>query len=253
MPAFRLFGFPVRVKLGFVVFLALVVVWNPEVGWKFGIAVTVFSLIHEFGHALAARRLGAEPEIALDFLAGSTRYTPPRPITPIERAGVAVAGPGIEVATGLIVLACMGVNPLDVSAVFDSTLSAVVWIAGPVFGLMNLLPVLPLDGGHVLAGAIETFWPSRGQQLATITSAAITIALAVVALARADLRWLAPFALMLVGLQLWPYLPTRFWGRKRAGSRAELPEYAGQPAFQGEAMQVSRTDLPENAPENASV
>ena len=209
LPAVRLFGVPVRVRIGFLVFLATVIVWNPSVGWQFAIAITAFSLLHEFGHAFAARRLGARPEIALDFLAGSTRYTPPRPITPIERATVAVTGPLVEVITGLIVLAALGQNPLDVDRVFDSTVAAVVWIAGPVFGLLNLLPVLPLDGGHVLAGALEAVWPRRGTAIATAVSALATLAVAVIAVAEDRLRWLAPFALMLVVLQVWPYVPRR--------------------------------------------
>ena len=116
VPALRLLGFPVRVKPGFLAFLALVIIWNPGVGWKFAIAVTIFSLVHELGHATAAKRLGAQPEIALDFLAGSTRYTPPRPITPIERAWVAVSGPAVEIVLGLVVL---GVCVWDDRAKFD--------------------------------------------------------------------------------------------------------------------------------------
>lgn len=219
MPVFRVLGFPVRVKLGFLVFLASVVVWNPEVGWQFAIAITLFSLIHELGHAVAARRLGAEPEIALDFLAGSTRYTPPRPISPVERALVAVTGPLVEIASGLFVLGIMRVNPFDIPRVFDSTLAGVVWIAGPAFGLLNLLPVLPLDGGHVLAGALESVWPKLGQSIAAGFSAAVTGAFAVVALLEHRVRWLAPFALLLVVLQVWPLVPRRSSVPKRAKTR----------------------------------
>ncbi|MFM8530149.1 MAG: metalloprotease [Ilumatobacteraceae bacterium] len=207
MPTLRLFGFPVRVKVGFVVFLAVVIAWKPSIGWQFALAVTVFSLIHELGHAFAARRLGAQPEIALDFLAGSTRYTPPRAITPLERASVAVAGPLIESVVGLVILAAMRVNPLDVQQVFDSTPAAVVWIAGPVFGLLNLLPMFPLDGGHVLAGVVETFAPRTGAILATALSASISVVLLGLTLSSADVRWLAPFAGLLVALHLWPFLP----------------------------------------------
>ena len=104
VPTLHLFGFPLRIKVGFFLFLAAIIAWKPSVGWQFGLAVTAFSLVHELGHAVAARRLGASPEIALAFLAGSTRYIPPRPITPLERAGVALAGPAIEVLIGLVVL-----------------------------------------------------------------------------------------------------------------------------------------------------
>lgn len=224
MPAFRVLGFPVRVRLGFVLFLATVVLWNPGVGWQFAIAITLFSLIHELGHAVAARRLGAEPEIALDFLAGSTRYTPPRPVSPIERALVAVTGPLVEIASGLVVLGIMRVNPFDIPRVFDSTLAGVVWIAGPAFGLLNLLPILPLDGGHVLAGVLETVWPKLGQSIAVGFSAAVTGAFAVVALLEHRVRWLAPFALLLVGLQIWPLIPRRFSVPKRAKERTMKTE-----------------------------
>lgn len=219
MPTLRILGFPVRVRFGFLVFLAVVIAWNPAVGWKFGLAVTVFSLIHELGHAVAARRLGAEPEIALDFIAGTTRYTPPRPITPIERAQVALAGPFIEIVIGLAVLGAMRVNPLDVPGVFDHTEAAVIWIAGPVFGLLNLLPIYPLDGGHVLSGALESLSPRYGRALTEFLSTGFTIGFGIIALAVESIRWLAPFALLLVGLQAW-----LMWGhllrrRPRVSSR----------------------------------
>lgn len=215
VPTLRLFGFPVRIKVGFFVFLAVVIAWRPSVGWQFALAVTLCSLVHELGHGFAARRLGASPEIALDFLAGSTRYTPPRALSPLERASVAVAGPAVEIVLGLVVLAAMRVNPLDVDAVFSSTPAAVIWIAGPVFGLLNLLPVLPLDGGHVLAGAVETFAPRSGAVLTTALSASFAMVLLVLTLAVHGVRWLAPFAGLLVLLQLWPFLPLPSRHRER--------------------------------------
>ena len=224
MPTFRILGFPVRVRVGFLVFLAVVIAWNPAVGWKFGLAVTVFSLIHELGHAVAARRLGAKPEIALDFIAGTTRYTPPRPITPIERAGVAVAGPLIEIVIGLVVLAAMRVNPLDVPAVFDHTEAAVIWIAGPIFGLLNLLPIYPLDGGHVLSGALEAISPRWGRPLTEFLSMGFTIAFGIVALAVESIRWLAPFAMLLVALQVWLLWGHLFGRRRRRPSNVAASE-----------------------------
>ncbi|CAB4706572.1 unannotated protein [freshwater metagenome] len=229
VPALRLLGFPVKVKPGFLAFLALVMIWNPGVGWKFAIAITIFSLIHELGHATAAKRLGAQPEIALDFLAGSTRYTPPRPITPIERAWVAVSGPAVEIVLGLVVLGVMRVNPFDVPQVFDSQVAGVVWIAGPVFGFLNLLPILPLDGGHVLSGVLESIWPSRGGIVAIAFSAAVTLAVGVVTFLEPAVRWLAPFALMLLVLQIWPLVPQRTRGTRRHATRPAPAEPGAEP------------------------
>jgi Zn-dependent protease len=229
VPTFSLFGFPVRVRWGFVVFIALVVAWNPTIGWKFAIAVSGFSLLHEFGHALAARSLGASPEIVLDFFAGSVRYLPPRHISPLERAGVALAGPGLQIVVGAAVLAGLRANPFDVPAIFDSQVRAVIWITGPVFALLNLLPVLPLDGGHVLVGALETFSLRRGHDLAVAASVALTLGLTTLTVAERRYHWLVPFAAFLLVLQLWP------WWRRRDSpvrSRRTLPPPSGpsQPA-----------------------
>jgi Zn-dependent protease len=247
VPVFRLFGFPIRVKIGFLAFIGMVIAWNPSIGWKFGIAVTVFSLIHELGHAFAARRLGAAPEIALDFLAGSTRYTPPRPVSALERASVAATGPLLETVAGLLVLAVLRVNPLNARSVFDSTLASVVWIAGPVFGLLNLLPVLPLDGGHVLAGVLETISPRWGRLATTLSSAFLTCGFALVAVLSRTLRWLAPFGILLVVLQLWPVLPVSFWGRKLRRTGRYGPRNDDTPRFSGPEVEVSAQNLPENA------
>ena len=73
---FRLLGFPVHVRPGFVMLMVLIVVlYGDEFGiWLAG-ALAAFTLLHELGHAVAARRTGAQAEISLnfssDFLASS--------------------------------------------------------------------------------------------------------------------------------------------------------------------------------------
>ena len=78
-PAFRLFGFPVHVRSGFFLFMALVVFIN---GAPFGVWLAGFiaglTLLHELGHAVAARATGARAEISLDFLAGYASFVPRR-------------------------------------------------------------------------------------------------------------------------------------------------------------------------------
>ena len=41
------------------------------------ISIAGFTLLHELGHAVAARRAGAKAEISLDFLAGYASYHSP--------------------------------------------------------------------------------------------------------------------------------------------------------------------------------
>ncbi len=91
--SFMLLGFRVEIRPGFIIFLGLVVfIYGGSLGlWAAG-TLAAFTLIHELGHALAARATGAHAEISLDFLAGYASYLPSRPLARWERAGIAAAG-----------------------------------------------------------------------------------------------------------------------------------------------------------------
>ena len=109
----RVLGFPIHVKPGFLVFMVLIVgLYRDEFGvWLAG-SIAAFTLLHELGHAVAARRAGATAEISLDFLAGYASYTSERPLSRSAEAGIALAGPVTHITAGLLVLVAMGVNPL---------------------------------------------------------------------------------------------------------------------------------------------
>jgi hypothetical protein len=53
---------------------------NPAFAVRLVIAIAVFTLVHELGHALAARRFGAESTISLSFLVGWASFRPSRPL-----------------------------------------------------------------------------------------------------------------------------------------------------------------------------
>ena len=189
-PGLRIFGFPVDVRPGFVVLLGLFVLLysgqgQGELGiWLAG-SVGVFTLLHELGHAFAARRTGAEASIALDFLAGYAAFEPTRPLKRWERAGISFAGPGLQIVLGLGVLAAMGVNPFDSDAVHSSASSLAVWFAGPVLGLINLAPILPLDGGNIVMTGVDLFLPGRSRIVMIYFSIVVTV-IALVVISRGD-------------------------------------------------------------------
>ena len=77
------------------------------------VALAGFTLIHELGHAFAARATGADAEISLNFFAGYASYRPTRPISRLERIGISFAGPGVQIATSVALLIALGVKPGD--------------------------------------------------------------------------------------------------------------------------------------------
>jgi len=173
---FRLLGFDVRVRLGFILFVGLVAFINPgPLGIWLGGALAVLTLLHELGHAVAARSAGAEASISLDFMAGYTSFRARRPISKPRRALISIAGPGVKIIVSLAVLAAMGVNPTSSASVHQSNASLAIWWAGPVIGLLNLIPVLPLDGGHLAMIGVEAVVRRSALREMAIISVVITI------------------------------------------------------------------------------
>lgn len=174
-PSLRIFGFPVDIRPGFVMLLALFAFVNQgEVGLWLAGCVGVFTLIHELGHAFAARATGAKASIALDFMAGYASFVPTRPLKRWERAGISVAGPAVQIGLGVALLSAMGVNPLDFDQVHRTAPALAVWWAGPIIGLVNLIPILPLDGGNIVMAGLDAIIPGRARTVMLYFSIAAT-------------------------------------------------------------------------------
>jgi Zn-dependent protease len=200
---FRLLGFPVHVRPGFVMFMLLIVVlYGDEFGLWLAGSIAVFTLIHELGHAIAARQTGAEAEISLNFLAGYASFKPTRRLSRLERAGISFAGPAVQIATSVGLLVAIGVNPLDRSSFNDSAASLAIWWAGPVIGLLNLIPILPLDGGNIVMTGLDRIVPGRAQRPMLYFSLAATGVLAVLCFVDDRFRGLVVFVGFLLVTQL---------------------------------------------------
>jgi Zn-dependent protease len=177
---FRLFGFDVKVRLGFLLFVGLIMFINPgPVGiWLAG-SLAVLTLLHELGHAVAARSAGAEAAISLDFMAGYTSFRPRHPISKPRQALISISGPAVQIIVSVAVLLAMGVNPLSESSVRESDAGLAIWWAGPLIGVLNLIPVLPLDGGHLAQIGLESVLRRPALREMAIFSVALTVAGAV--------------------------------------------------------------------------
>ena len=177
-PLFRLLGFPVHVGAGFVVFMVLLAFINEggEFGWWLAGAVAGFTLIHELAHALVARRAGAEASISLEFMAGFTSYHAPHQLSRLWTIAISLAGPLAHIAAGAALLVALGADPLQRPSVFADPQVRAVWWAGPVIGAINLIPVLPLDGGHATTTVLDRFLPGRAETVMTYASVGVTLA-----------------------------------------------------------------------------
>jgi len=108
-------------------------------------------LLHEFGHALAARRYGIHtPDITLLPIGGLARLER-MPDKPSEELVVAVCGPLVNVVIVLILLPFVTLNfDAGVLERFGPSLLQMVFAANIALILFNLIPAFPMDGGRVL-------------------------------------------------------------------------------------------------------
>jgi len=151
---FRLGPFPVTVELSFLivaVFLSRSLQPLEVLLWVLVVFVSV--LVHELGHALVARALGGRPQIKLEGFGGVTFPLLPRRLGSLQQIALSVAGPFAGLSVGGIAwllartLSPVPGTPLAI-AIGYALFTSVAWT------ILNLLPVLPLDGGHVMEAAL---------------------------------------------------------------------------------------------------
>lgn len=169
---FTLLGFPVRVTPLFWVFSLLfgLTLRNPLLILLWIAVVFASILIHEMGHGLAMRRYGQESYIVLHFgglaVPTSSRWGGPASRTTTEQVVISLAGPiaGFLLAGLVLILAIaiggsvtvnwlLFVIPIPSATVpggflLNSLITLMLWV-NVFWGLINLVPVFPLDGGQV--------------------------------------------------------------------------------------------------------
>jgi Zn-dependent protease len=182
---FRVFGIRVGVHFSWFLILFLWIVWlkssfsatltEPSQGFVAAVlaAFLFFGsiLLHELGHAFAARREGIDVlGVDLFFFGGYMRASRDSD-TPGEEFRVAAAGPAVNL---LIALACaaigtalVGWDQLEHLAVLDGfgslaeVLVATTLATNLILLVFNLIPAFPLDGGR-LARAVA--WRLTGNR-----------------------------------------------------------------------------------------
>jgi Zn-dependent protease len=151
-------------------------------GWL--IVVTLAILLHELGHAVAARTLGQDPAIELHAMGGTTSWRWRGVARWHQRAAISLAGPLVGfVAAGLVyaALALLGAGRLPyplIVAVGDFLWVTIAW------GAFNLLPILPLDGGGIIEAVLcARLDEARARHFARVVSCACGAICAILAIA----------------------------------------------------------------------
>jgi Zn-dependent protease len=116
-------------------------------------------LLHEFGHALMARRFGIETEDITLYPIGGVARLQRLPRAPGAELLIALAGPAVNFAIvgALLVLGSLGLDQV----LWEANLGLAVGFLGQlvlvnlVLGLFNLIPAFPMDGGRVLRALLS--------------------------------------------------------------------------------------------------
>ena len=120
-------------------------------GWRFGLGFVLLLLIHELGHVIQLRREGIKtgPVTFIPFL-GAFVAMKEMPKNAVAEARVGLAGP---------VLGSLGcLIPWGIYALNGDELFKALAFIGFFLNLLNLLPVLPLDGGRAVGALSPKIW-----------------------------------------------------------------------------------------------
>ena len=172
-------------------------------GWTFAVGFVVLLLVHEMGHVIALRREGikASAPMFIPFL-GAVVAAKSLGRNALAEARVGLAGP---------VLGSLGAAALvPVWLATGDDFWAALAFTGLFLNLINLMPVLPLDGGRAMAAMAPWMW---------FVGFGAMVALAI---------WRPnPILLLIVligGMETW-----RRWKARRSGAEAQEAYYRVAP------------------------
>lgn len=156
-------------------------------GVGFIVALFFCVLLHEFGHALMARRYGIATRQIVLLPIGGISTIAKTPDQPAEEMNIAVAGPLVSLAIALAIGAGLWISgrwvPLAEMAVAGEHFLPRLMVVNLLLAAFNLLPALPMDGGRVLRAALSMrMGPLRATKVAAGIAQGLAIVMALVGL-----------------------------------------------------------------------
>lgn len=215
----RLAGIDVYMHLTFLLLLAFVAVsyYQPRQSVEDAVRgvlfiVTVFAIVvlHELGHALAARRYAVETrDITLLPIGGVARLAR-IPEEPRQELVIAVAGPLVNVViavalflgiafTGGFTFAPAGARPRgDAEPMLGMSFAEQLFFVNVFLVIFNMIPAFPMDGGRVLRAVLAMF-----MDYAAATNAAALVGQGIAFLFGAVGLFTHQWMLVLIALFVW--------------------------------------------------
>jgi Zn-dependent protease len=131
--------------------LVSIAVYAQLFGWKYAVGFVLLLLCHEMGHYIAARQRGLEVGLPtfIPFV-GAWINLKNQNLSAETTAFVGLAGPLLGSTSAFLVYL--------LALQYQSHWLLAIAYAGFVLNLFNLIPVVPLDGGHVVAVVSPKIW-----------------------------------------------------------------------------------------------
>jgi Zn-dependent protease/CBS domain-containing protein len=210
----RIAGIRIQIHATFLILLVWVALQGYQAGGSaraaalgvlFILAIFASVVLHELGHALAARRYGVPTrDITLLPIGGVARLER-MPEQPRQELVIALAGPAVTAAIAVAIYAVLAAidatsaAPIDVRRPGTAFLAQLMWSNIWILGF-NMLPAFPMDGGRVLRAliAMRTGDYVRATELAAGVGKVFAVLFAV-----AGLFWFEQPLLVFIALFVW--------------------------------------------------
>ncbi len=129
-------------------------------GVTFILVIFLCVVLHEFGHALTARRYGIQTRDIILLPIGGVARLQKIPTDPIQELWVALAGPAVNVAIAIALFMWLKVTaslePLQVLTVTGGPFLERIMAVNIFLVIFNMIPAFPMDGGRVLRALLAT-------------------------------------------------------------------------------------------------
>jgi Zn-dependent protease len=139
------------------------------------VVITISVLIHEYGHALTALAFGQRPQIILMAMGGLTQRAGPK-LKLWQEFLVVFNGPLAGISIGILALLFKWIfNPEGLV----NYVALITIYVNFFWTFVNLLPLQPLDGGHLLSIVLQSIFGFSGVKISLFISVILAISLSI--------------------------------------------------------------------------